>query len=163
MSLCAEKIMLPAMHGLGRFIILTITAPRTRHRGARRQHVRVDDSRAVSFIEMIASTLMRGESLFPGSANTFRTRRARLAQTAAGKAKTISPSSFRPGGATWLSQTSGENLQRTMWRGRWQDLKMLNHYVQELQTINVMSHMDKAATARIEGLAACYEGLLRDP
>ena len=83
----------------------------------------------------------------------FRKRFDTILQAAAIPLQTFLPSSFRPGGATALFQASGENVLKLQWRGRWQNVKMLERYVQELQAMDVWGSLSADALFRISSLA----------
>ena len=70
--------------------------------------------------------------------------------------------SLRTGGATYLLQHWGEDLQRLCWRGRWRNLSTLWHYAQELQSLRIVSALKPAARARVEEIAALLEAVERE-
>ena len=75
-------------------------------------------------------------------------------------AGTLLPSSFRPGGATYLFQLWNEDVRRLQWRGRWQSLTMLERYVQESQAIHVWHGLSLAAREAIMSTSSLAESLL---
>jgi uncharacterized radical SAM superfamily Fe-S cluster-containing enzyme len=161
-SLARDNILTPITHGMGQFLILIILTPKTRHKGARRQHVRIDEPGVVAYITRLLQSIAHGQNLWPGSAHMFRNRLGKMLTAMVGLPKLIWPSSFRPGGATWLFQSSNENIQKVLWRGRWADVRMLNHYIQELQTVNVIASLTHNDREKVDALAVLYHDLVAE-
>ena len=67
------------------------------------------------------------------------------------------PSSLRTGGASFLFEDSGENMNLVMWRGRWNSPKMLNVYVQELRAALVTL---SAVNPKVRRMAELLEQLM---
>ena len=92
----------------------------------------------------------------------FRRRFVATLQAARIPDRAFLPSSFRPGGATTLFQAWHENIPKLQWRGRWQNVKILERYVQELQAINVLSDLSADALYRVQQLAPLGRQIVLD-
>ena len=62
------------------------------------------------------------------------------------------PSSLRPGGAT-ACYLAGMSLEGLMWRGRWESVATLRHYVQEAAAAMVEAEIPPHALAALRGIA----------
>ena len=85
-----------------------------------------------------------------------------LSRNLTGVDKIVYPSSMRPGGATHFFQIWEENVQRIMWRGRWQCQKTLEHYIQESMTSQVLRSVAPLRLRRIDRIAAECSSLLAE-
>ena len=61
----------------------------------------------------------------------------------------ITPSSHRGGGATWFFQATG-NLELTRWRGRWQQNRTLEVYLQEVAAASLLPELSPDARRRVQ-------------
>ena len=100
--------------------------------------------------------------LWPGSPQTLSARLACLSRAALGNSSLALPSGLRTGGATFVFQSCGEDLNRLLWKGRWRDVRLLGIYVQELAAATVRMRLDAEASLLVEQLAALYEALLEE-
>ena len=99
-------------------------------------------------VHLAFAGLAPSEKLWDQSPQTFRTRFKQLlvalklpVQKTQGL-KPLDPGSLRPGGATWILQTteSGELLLR---RGRWASHRVMSIYVQEVSAMIYMKKIEK--------------------
>ena len=68
----------------------------------------------------------------------------------------VLPSGLRTGGATFAFQSSGEDLPRLLWKGRWRDVRMLGIYVQELGAAMIRMRLGAAEEELISELEGLY-------
>mmetsp|Transcript_101717 Transcript_101717/g.326765 ORF Transcript_101717/g.326765 Transcript_101717/m.326765 type:complete len:158 (+) Transcript_101717:696-1169(+) len=110
-------------------------------RGPKRQYAKVDEPYVISFLLKVLPALPASERIWNGSSATFRTRFDDILKALSIPIGSILPSSLRTGGATTLFQLWDENVQKLMWRGRWQSQRILEHYVQELAATNILGKL----------------------
>ena len=67
-------------------------------------------------------------------------------------ARAVLPSSLRAGGAT-ASYLSGLSLEKLMWRGRWESVMTLRHYIQEAAAAMVEAEVPSTSLAALQFLA----------
>lgn len=100
-----------------------------------RQHARISDIVAVSFLDAVLGPLPREAPLFGASQGAFRTRWNRLFQElgvpTSEKFRGVAPKSLRGSGASWLYHLT-EDVSNILWRGRWQSRRTLEHYLQDV-------------------------------
>ena len=100
-----------------------------------RQHAKVSDACTVHYLSALFEDFPQSAPLFDCCPNVFRRRWnlvfARLGVPTTEGAKGIIPKSLRGSGATWLYQVT-EDVERIQWRGRWQQRRTLEHYLQEV-------------------------------
>ena len=119
------------------FCLLSIREPKTRYSTARHQTAKLDIPDLVQVVEICFSALDPGAKLWPFSPQTMRLRFKQVLSAAGqrivddGPLRTLELGSLRPGGATWILQTteSGELVQR---RGRWMNYRAMSIYLQEM-------------------------------
>lgn len=109
-----------------------------------RQHSRISDAASVAFLDAIFGALANHEALFGCSQSMFRSRWNRLFQAlgipTAEKDQGITPKSLRGSGASWLYHTT-EDINRILWRGRWQARRTLEHYLQDVMGQVLLSNL----------------------
>ena len=62
------------------------------------------------------------------------------------------PSGLRAGGATY-EYMMGTSVERLMWRGRWDSLATLKHYIQEATAVSATARLPPEALRRIAEMA----------
>ena len=72
----------------------------------------------------------------------------------------ITPASHRGGGATWFFQETG-SLELTKWRGRWQQTRTLEVYLQEVAAASLLPELAPEARGRVQAWADLAPDLLR--
>ena len=72
----------------------------------------------------------------------------------------LTPASLRAGGATHLFMTT-QDMEAVRWKGRWQSLRTVEHYVQEIHCISVLQNMSPTLRDRLAAFAAAAAGSLR--
>ena len=138
-------------------LFLRIRAPKMRWLSARREFVRVDDLLFMSFVESVLSHLPGGP-IWPWRPVDFRHRFDALFREL--RIKGLTPASLRAGGATHLFTTT-QNMEIVRWKGRWQSLRTVEHYVQEINCIAVLQDMPPASRDRLGAFGAHAARLLR--
>ena len=108
---------------------------RSQRRGGEQQNSsRQRSADLVQVIEIAFESLQPGDPLWPFSGQTLRARFRKVCQalglpsSGSRKDKRLDLSSFRPGGATWLLQASG-NPELVRRRGRWLSPKVMEIYI----------------------------------
>jgi len=134
-------------------VFVKVNNPKTRLVGARRQYVKIDDLSVAAFISAVASSLGKDDLLFSGSPGSFRYRWDAIMQKLKISAEDLTPAGARTGGATLYFEETDENLQKTCWRGRWLNIKMLEIYVQEMLPNFLLAQLDPLVLANIQKLA----------
>jgi hypothetical protein len=161
-SLRPQDLILPAIHGMMKAIFVRIGDPKTKRRGARRQHAKIDKEYAVEFLTRWLPKFPSSEKIWDFSPATFRKRFMALRAALGTGLNRMLPSSLRPGGATALFHVVGENVAIVAWRGRWQSLLMLERYVQELHAALIEYQMPPETKTRVQGLADECQAVLQD-
>ncbi|CAE7665508.1 unnamed protein product [Symbiodinium microadriaticum] len=132
----ASDLALPGDHFDDEVIYVRMGQPKTRHRAAASQHVRVDHPGVASWVADVLPSTPAWRKIWNGSWAAFKLRFDAL-QTEVLESTPCLPSSLRPGAATFLFRSWDENLPRLQWRGRWKSFRMLETYVQELGATEV--------------------------
>ena len=118
------------------YILVQILEPKTRfRRGRTHEYVKIEAPIEVLwFLELVLSRYPPQARLWPYPYRTFRTHLGHLSERLLGTTlgKKVLPSGLRTGGATWFFESSGEDVARLCWKGRWADHRMPPHYVQQL-------------------------------
>ena len=100
-----------------------------------RQHAKISDATTVLFLDRLFGHLAPSVPLFSSSPSVFRRRWDALFQhlgVPTGEAlKGVTPKCLRGSGATWMYQLT-EDIPRIQWRGRWQQRRTLEHYLQDV-------------------------------
>ena len=128
-----------------------------------RQHSRVSDQLAVAYLDHLFGCLPAEQLLFNCSAGVFRTRWNRLFKylgvETAEKKRGITPKSLRGSGASWLFHHT-EDVERVLWRGRWQSRRTLEHYLQDVMGQVLLSELIQEKRDRVFVLAEASSSLL---
>ncbi len=74
----------------------------------------------------------------------------------------IKLSSFRPGGASFLFHEWDEDVRRLQWRGRWASTRMLEHYIQELQSYQLLTQLSADARCLVDQLSDLFDASLAE-
>lgn len=159
LALRRQDIALPMDHLEQAVLYLRIGLPKTRTRGARSQHVRIDETGIVALVQRYLKDLSPWQKIWNGSLNAFK-RRLDLLQRAVLDKPYFLPSSLRPGGATYLFRQWDESLVRLQWRGRWRSFRMLEIYVQELGAAEILIRFPPGVRNRLASLGICFCNLL---
>ena len=148
------------------FALLRIEEPKTRRRAAKHQSAKIDLPDLVQVLEIAFENLQPGDSLWPYSGQTLRSRFRRvcaalgLPSSGDRKDKHLDLSSFRPGGATWLLQAS-DNPELVRRRGRWLSPKVMEIYLQEVQSSTFLSDQALGTREKIAAVASSFGKTLK--
>jgi hypothetical protein len=120
-------------HALGsraKVVVLVIAEAKTRRKAARVQHVILEEPLLVTIAERFCSFLGPEDPLFPLSGATYDKRFGQLLTAIGLQPGDFTPAGLRAGGATeeWVRF---RDIQALRLRGRWMQLRTLEHYVQE--------------------------------
>lgn len=100
-----------------------------------RQHARISDELSVHFLDAIFGCLAKTDFLFNCSSSLFRSRWNRIFKflgiPTSERDRGITPKALRGSGASWLFHCT-EDVNRVLWRGRWQSKRTLEHYLQDV-------------------------------
>ena len=135
-------------------LYIFVRNPKT-SRFARRQHVRVDD-RSTQFLSWcIFGQLPLEQRLFPASLAVFRRQwnsiLDRLEVPRRQSERGATPGVLRGSGATHEYLQSG-SISQIQWKGRWSQLKTLEHYIQEVAAQLFMHNLTPKARSEIRFL-----------
>ena len=160
----------PREHGgLTRALFVILRHSKTRElRGARWQHVRVVCPAVIALLELAFGARPRDWSLFTCTgSHAVRSRQlaARFAtgltalEVPHGQAHGYTMSGLRAGGITAFFEAT-QDLGLTRWRGRWDSLRSMEHYIQELASHDAFSSLHPTVRARIFRLAGLFPVVL---
>ena len=76
-----------------------------------------------------------------------------------GQAEGYTLGGLRAGGTTAYFEATSD-LQLTRWRGRWDSMKSMEHYIQELPSHEAFARLPAAVRARIARIAALLPAVL---
>ena len=143
------------------WVYIKIEKPKSRRRGARIQHVKLNEPLAVCFVEKVWASLPPSELLYPGSPNMFRRRWDKIL-TILGLPRSLglTPASLRPGGAISAFQ-KGVAVNDLLWRMRLQSLATLEFYLQEMSAVSILPSLDAETRRNILSSARLYKAYLK--
>ena len=144
-------------------LFVNIPHSKTSTRGARHQHVRLDDSTLVPFVSALWASASDEHQLLGLSAYHFRKRWDQLLSFLGvphSQGTGLTPAGLRAGGATYYF-TELENIEFVRWKGRWLSSRMLEIYLQETAALNVLPSLSPAARGRVARFAAASGDLIR--
>ena len=133
-------------------IVACIVLPKTRYRAARLQAVTVDEPWVVTLCSWALAGCSQQDLLVPGGSVALNARFQQLSRACRTHHLPYSPASLRGGGAVALLQSLG--LSELMFRGRWDSVKSLTHYLQEGLAGLAICHLSPATAAVVNQLAA---------
>ena len=157
-------LLLPVNTGFtNQFALLALKEPKTRFTIARHQTAKLDIP-DLSHIDHIAfSRLQPSQKLWPRSGQTLRNRfqaiMSELGITPETRlnGKGLDLASLRPGGATWLIQTT-ENGELTRRRGRWVKQRVVGIYIQEVSCFQFLATLSESSRSKVLQLCFSYVG-----
>ena len=113
-------------------------------RFARKQHCKIDDPCVLAYVTKVFGALAPNASLFAGGTSAYRRRwdhvLGRLGISVSMPSRGATPAVLRGSGATALYLES-EDLSLIQWRGRWAQLKTVEHYIQEVAAQSLLAQM----------------------
>ena len=126
------------------FALLSLKEPKTRFTAARHQGAKLDIPDLLRVVELAFQALRPHQRLWAKSGQTLRSRfRQVMHELMSGRCytlngKTLDLGSLRPGGATWILQTTedGEFCRR---RGRWINQRVMEIYIHEVSSFQYLS------------------------
>ena len=98
----------------------------------------------VAFLAAMVPSLPKSLRIFGGSQASYKSRLDAVLR-ALGCPAVCRPSGFRPGAATHFFHEWSEDVAKVVWRGRWASTRMLEHYIQELQAVQVLRSLTPAS------------------
>eukprot|EP00435_Cladocopium_sp_Y103_P056300 s620_g19.t1 len=152
--------------GTIQYALLRIWEPKTRYRAARHQCGKLEQPDLIEVIRIGLGYIQLGEKLWPFSGATLRLRFSKIAMRlllpsrSDDTPKPMSLASFRPGGATHLITTT-ESAELVRRRGRWISNKVMECYLQEVESTTYLNEVSEACRARILKALAVFPLLLR--
>ena len=128
-----------------------------------RQHAKLSDSLSVQFLSVLFEDVDYDAPLFGCSPAVFRARWnavfSHLHVPVLEAEEGVTPKSLRGSGATWLYQRT-EDIDRIQWRGRWQQKRTLEFYLQDVAGQLLMTGLTKSQRSQISELAQHADALL---
>ena len=128
-----------------------------------RQHAKISDATTVSFLDKLFGHYPASYELFGCSANVFRRRWdavfGQLGVPTGDSGKGITPKCLRGSGATWMYQLT-EDISRIQWRGRWQQRRTLEHYLQDVAGQLLLADLAESHRHRILVLSSWCAAVL---
>ncbi len=149
-----------------KFALLAISEPKTRFTVARHQSAKVDAPDLLRVLDLAFRRLDPHEKLWPFSSQTLRNRFKTLLASLSLSGpcienhRTLDLGSLRPGGATWLLQST-EQAELVRRRGRWISAKVMEVYLQEVGTAQFMNALSKDQRQRVFGMARGFNSILQ--
>lgn len=163
-SLTRGDLLLPADSMMEKPIFYVhIRNPKTA-RYARRQHCKIDDPVVLAYVEKVFGGLPREAALFPGGASAYRRRWNVVLQKLGIPHMTqfagATPGVLRGSGAAF-HYLQCEDLNLVQWRGRWAQLKTVEHYIQEVGAQALVARLPAESRAMIQLFAEAAAALLQ--
>ncbi|CAE7313132.1 unnamed protein product [Symbiodinium sp. CCMP2592] len=128
-----------------------------------RQHAKISDALTVKFLDAIFGSCAYAEPLFNCSPYVFRRRWDAVFQTLGVRTDEssdgVTPKCLRGSGATWLYQVT-ENISSIQWRGRWQQRRTLEYYLQDVTGQLLLADLAESHRQQIRALAASSGALM---
>jgi len=147
------------------YCLVSLMEPKTRFTAARHQSTRLDIPDLLQVATLAFERLPPTRYIWPFSPQTFRNR-FKTVLSAIGLPtvhstgmKALDPGSLRAGGASWLMQVtdSGDIVRR---RGRWQNQRIMEVYVQEVGSLIYLQHLDPLTRQKVIELASHFTAVL---
>ena len=137
-----------------------ILKPKSRWSGAAIQHAKIPSGPEVDALDAIVGDLDFNSSLYPQHYAIFRGRWNRcLKILGIPEGSALLPGGLRGGGAV-AAYRHEVPIDTILWRMRIQNMKTLNHYLQEVAAVSVLGDLPLQARERIKAAAAYYPFLL---
>ena len=128
-----------------------------------RQHAKISDSLSVRFLSASFGAFELDQPLFDCSPFVFRSRWnavfRRLGIPTEDGPSGVTPKCLRGSGATWMYQLT-EDIPRIQWRGRWQQRRTLEYYLQDVAGQLLLADLAESHRSRIRELASFSDQLL---
>ena len=147
------------------FALISLKEPKTRFTAARHQSAKLDIEDLLSVVHMAFSRLLPRQRIWPMSGQTLRTRFKQVMSTLGTgsdvrlNGKSLDLGSLRPGGATWILQQT-EDSEFTRRRGRWINQRVMEIYIQEVASFQLLSVIPDSARQKIFHLCHCFPEIL---
>ena len=148
-----------------KFALLALREPKTRFVSARHQSAKLDIPDLLSLVETAFHHLEGHQRLWPFSDQTLRHRFSdilkvlHLDSASLKCSKTLDLGSLRPGGATWMMQTC-EDSELVRRRGRWLNQRVMEIYIQEISSMQLLLYLSKSQRDLIFSIAASFPKVL---
>eukprot|EP00435_Cladocopium_sp_Y103_P053469 s2702_g17.t1 len=132
-------------------------------RFARKQHFKIDDPTVLAYVTAVFGSLTPTAPLFVGGASAYRRRwnavLSKLGISVSMHSRGATPAVLRGSGATALYLQS-EDLSLIQWRGRWAQLKTVEHYIQEVAAQSLLAQLSPRSRDVIKLFAEAAEPLI---
>ena len=146
----------------GLFFFVVVESPKARRKGARMQHVRVDDPFIYWILRSVCKHLAPAQKLFAGTNRKANQLFAALAQQLGVSTRDgtgLTWASLRGGGATNM-YLAGRPREQIQWAGRWRSALTLDTYIQEVAAMSLMTELHPDSRALVDYLAGNSHSLL---
>ncbi|CAE7945305.1 Abhd17b, partial [Symbiodinium sp. KB8] len=128
-----------------------------------RQHAKISDALAVTFLSALFSDFLPDEPLFNCSPFVFRSLWnavfRHLGVSVSEGPTGVTPKCLRGSGATWMYQLT-EDIPRIQWRGRWQQRRTLEYYLQDVAGQLLLADLAESHRSQICELASASSSLM---
>ena len=141
--------------------IFTILHPKTANRGAAIQSVVIDDPGLVDILERLFGRFPPRTVLMPGGLKAMTTMFAACLTAMGVTTSSFNLSGVRAGGATQHFQVYA-NMGALQFRGRWDSVATLQHYIQMANAIKAFAVVPHAVQLRINSLAFLLPAALKE-
>jgi len=127
--------------------------------GPKRQHSAIEVGVIAEFIARGCAGLMADDLVYPYSYSTIRHRWRKLLEALGLDPDFLDLRALRGGGCVWLFEET-RDLPFVQWRGRWQDMKTVVHYLQESLVHSWHLRLSAKARKRILMLQNMFERVI---
>jgi len=155
LKLTLQQVTLPSQRLLGFAgrLLLAIQDPKNKMYGGRIQFALILDQVTIQWVSWLVDGLPETSKLFTLTSSGVRELLDQL--TSFLQLPRFTPASLRAGGATDLF-LSGLPLDQLKFRGRWTNVKTLEHYVQEAGATRVLASLKPGVADRLEKILDMY-------
>ena len=147
------------------FMLVMITAPKTRGRSAKHQAARIDQCDVIRFLTAMFGAAPPTAKIWPFSSATLRKRfvailkALQLPTQRVGSTRPFDLGSMRPGGATYLLHLT-ENPEYVRRRGRWLSSRVMEVYLQEVFSVTYVEKIKPRARFLIDQCSGAFASVL---
>ena len=133
--------------------LVVIRAPKTARTAGRIQHVVLSDPFVILLAQWAWSGWPSARSLLAWQPKDLAKWFQQMSILLGIPPVQFTPGGLRAGGCTH-AYLSGSNVEQLLWRGRWNAMGSLRHYVQESASVLALGQLPLATTRKLEAVAA---------
>ena len=147
---------------IGEFAVVAIFEPKNRRFLGDKQFSTIRSTQSTLWLEWLCKGLSPAHKLWPYSHQIFRDKLKTLSHMLGLGDWKVGPSSFRPGGCTHFF-SSGVEVSRLLFYGRWLSEKSLKHYIQESISQQLLLTLGETQSRTFNAILEKGEHLLSPP